>query len=54
MLFKVSAARGYEIRQTQQIRISLSSTFVVDAAVSPDSRTVAVVTIPAKEANHTK
>ena len=39
------AVTVYDSRQTPVIQISLSSTFVVDAAVSPDCRTVAVVTM---------
>ena len=39
------AVTVYDADGAQVIRISLSSTFVVDAALSPDCRTVAVVTI---------
>ncbi|MCI9654815.1 MAG: hypothetical protein HFF45_02200 [Lawsonibacter sp.] len=39
------AVTVYDSRGIEVIQISLSSTFAVDAAVSPDGRTVAVVTI---------
>ena len=39
------AVTVYNSRGTEVIQISLSSTFAVDAAISPDGRTVAVVTI---------
>ena len=39
------AVTVYNAEGEKAIQISLSSTFVVDAAVSPDSKTVAVVTI---------
>ncbi|MCI8676997.1 MAG: hypothetical protein HFF46_01530 [Lawsonibacter sp.] len=39
------AVTVYDSRGIEVIQISLSSTFAVDAAISPDGRTVAVVTI---------
>ena len=39
------AVSVYDSRQQPVIQISLSSTFVVDAVISPDCRTVAVITM---------
>jgi hypothetical protein len=39
------AVTVYNAEGDKAIQISLSSTFVVDAAISPDSKTVAVITI---------
>jgi hypothetical protein len=39
------AVTVYNTEGEKAIQISLSSTFVVDAAISPDSKTVAVLTI---------
>ena len=43
------AVTVYNDKLEKMIQISLSSTFVVDAALSPDSKTVAVVTIDQQE-----
>ena len=49
------AVTVYNDKLEKMIQISLSSTFVVDAALSPDSKTVAVVTIDQQEgAFHSK